>query len=328
MKNYQHTYPSVSVVIPAYNEAKFIAKTLQSLKKQDFDGKMEIIVVDNASTDNTAQIAKKLGAKVVFEGRKGVQYARQTGFEATSGTFIASTDADSILPNHWLRQLVVALNSHDEWVAVGGWFNLNKGFWVAKTALNKLSSQAIFIFKVLSRKSVLIGQNFIVRKEAFVKTEGFTNLTPMNEDLQLAQRLAEIGQVKFMYGAKWKIVTSPRRWSTSFVRATIPYVINAISFGLFNKIVFKNFPDVRLEESKGSLLHKIGYPAVAVLTTIAFLAIPINPVHAKIVPATKRTRAKITAGTKNMGHKINKGFKNGRHQFFEEYSEQKSRFLH
>lgn len=324
----KQNYPPVSVVIPAFNEEKFIEKTLLSLKSQNFEGKLEIIVVDNNSTDDTAKIAKRMGAKVVFENRKGVQFARQAGFRAAHGTFIASTDADCILPPHWLKQLVVALNSNSEWVAVGGWFNLNKGFWVAKTALNNLSSPALFIFRILTHKSILIGQNFIVRKAAFSKTSGFTNLTAMGEDLQFAQKLAVIGEVKFMYGRKWKIITSPRRWSTSFVRATVPYVVNAISFGLFNKIIFKDFPDIRLEESGSSLMHKIGYPTFAILIIIAFLAIPINPVNAKIMPATKRTRIKITAGTKNMGYQINKSFINSRHQVYTEYAEQKSRFLH
>ncbi|HSX19356.1 MAG TPA: glycosyltransferase, partial [Candidatus Saccharimonadales bacterium] len=53
--------PTISVVIPAYNEEKSIVKTLESLKNQTYQGKVEIIVVDNNSTDNTAQIAEKLG---------------------------------------------------------------------------------------------------------------------------------------------------------------------------------------------------------------------------------------------------------------------------
>lgn len=323
----KHNLPFVSVVIPAHNEEKFITKTLKSLKSQNYGGKIEIIVVDNASTDKTAKIAKRFGAKVIFENRKGVQFARQTGFEAAQGVYIASTDADSILPSNWLKQLVKALDSHSNWVAIGGWINLNKGFWVAKVTLNNLSAPAIMIFKIISGKSTLIGQNFIVRKDAFSRTLGFRNLCSMNEDLQLAQRLALIGEVKFMYGTKWKVVASPRRWSSSFVRATIPYIVNAISYGLFNKIVFKNFPDIRIEESNGSLLHKLGYPAFAILIFLAFLVIPIYPANAKIAPATQITREKISASTRNISNKINQSFAYSRQQVIEEYTVQKSRLL-
>ena len=160
----KHNLPFVSVVIPAHNEEKFITKTLQSLKSQNYGGKIEIIVVDNASTDKTAKIAKRFGAKVIFENRKGVQFARQTGFEAAQGVYIASTDADSILPSNWLKQLVKALDSHSNWVAVGGWINLNKGFWVAKVTLNNLSAPAIMIFQNHKWEKCLNWSKFYCKK--------------------------------------------------------------------------------------------------------------------------------------------------------------------
>ena len=59
--------PFVSVVIPAYNEENYLLSCLESIKKQDYAGEYEVIVVDNASTDNTAQIALAWGAKIVYE---------------------------------------------------------------------------------------------------------------------------------------------------------------------------------------------------------------------------------------------------------------------
>ena len=64
--------PYLSVVIPAYNEGRYLVSCLQSLKAQEFDGPSEIIVVDNNSTDDTAAVARANGARVVFEAKRGV----------------------------------------------------------------------------------------------------------------------------------------------------------------------------------------------------------------------------------------------------------------
>ncbi|MHB1711171.1 MAG: glycosyltransferase family A protein, partial [Acidimicrobiales bacterium] len=73
------------MVIPAYNEAGYLAGTLASLVRQDFTGVYEVIVVDNNSTDDTARIAESYGARVVREPRPGVCYARQAGPENRRG---------------------------------------------------------------------------------------------------------------------------------------------------------------------------------------------------------------------------------------------------
>ena len=85
------TKPKVSVVIPAYNEAKSIGKVIANCKA--FCD--EIIVVDDGSTDDTAKIAKNSGAVVIRnEKNLGVTKATQNGFEATQGDIIVTMDAD------------------------------------------------------------------------------------------------------------------------------------------------------------------------------------------------------------------------------------------
>ena len=72
-----------SVVVPCYNESAYIADTINSLRAQRFRGGWEIVVVDNNCTDDTAEIARGLGARVVVEERQGVCSARQRGAEAS-----------------------------------------------------------------------------------------------------------------------------------------------------------------------------------------------------------------------------------------------------
>ena len=99
----------VSVVIPAYNEEALIYRTLESLRKQDYQGDIETIVVDNKSTDGTARVAKALGATVVREERKGYIYALMCGFEHATGEILITTDADFRIYRRHSRQVVPCL---------------------------------------------------------------------------------------------------------------------------------------------------------------------------------------------------------------------------
>jgi len=96
----------ISVVIPAYNEEKYLGRCLRALRNQNYPRSCyEVIVVDNGSTDSTAEIARSCGARVVREGVKGVAWARQRGALAAMGEVIAFTDADTIVLPHWLARI-------------------------------------------------------------------------------------------------------------------------------------------------------------------------------------------------------------------------------
>src|SRR5512140_592392 len=82
--------PRYSVVIPAVDEAVDIGRCLSSLAAQDCRNGYEVIVVDNNSTDQTAEIAREHGARVVFESHPGVCWARQRGTEAARGEIVVS----------------------------------------------------------------------------------------------------------------------------------------------------------------------------------------------------------------------------------------------
>jgi glycosyltransferase involved in cell wall biosynthesis len=95
----------VSVVIPVYNEEKYIKNCLDSLMTQA-EKPDEIIVVDNNCTDNTINIVKKYkNIKVIKEKKQGILYARNAGFNHATGDIIARTDADSITPRFWIKNM-------------------------------------------------------------------------------------------------------------------------------------------------------------------------------------------------------------------------------
>jgi glycosyltransferase involved in cell wall biosynthesis len=87
--------PPVSVVIPAHNEQIYIADAIRSVQSQTCDV-LEVIVVDDGSTDETALVARRLGARVIRQDNRGVSAARNTGIRAAVGTWTAFLDADDI----------------------------------------------------------------------------------------------------------------------------------------------------------------------------------------------------------------------------------------
>lgn len=97
--------PTVSVVIPMYNEAHIIERCLHALLAQR-DQPDEIIVVDNGSTDGCAAIAQLFPlVTVVSEPRKGITFARQAGFDAATCDVIARIDADTLVHPEWIARI-------------------------------------------------------------------------------------------------------------------------------------------------------------------------------------------------------------------------------
>ena len=92
----------VSVVIPAFNEEKYIGKCLKSVVNQIMPAD-EIIVVNNNCTDKTEVIAKKFGARIVKEKVQGMTPARNRGFNSVKYEIIARTDADTVVPKDWIK---------------------------------------------------------------------------------------------------------------------------------------------------------------------------------------------------------------------------------
>ncbi|MDH7477946.1 MAG: glycosyltransferase [Candidatus Bathyarchaeota archaeon] len=99
--------PKISVIVPVKNGAAHIKELLDSLMQIDYDkDKLEIIVVDGNSTDNTREIVSQYPVKLLLEERPGLNAARNTGIKNSSGEIVAFTDADCIIPKNWLSRIV------------------------------------------------------------------------------------------------------------------------------------------------------------------------------------------------------------------------------
>lgn len=96
--------PTVSVVIPCLNDAAALEACLSSLAGQTVSPH-EVVVVDNNSTDSSAEVARRFGARVVFEAEPGIPAAAAAGYDAAAGEIIARCDADCLLPADWVQRI-------------------------------------------------------------------------------------------------------------------------------------------------------------------------------------------------------------------------------
>jgi glycosyltransferase involved in cell wall biosynthesis len=123
----QERKPLISIIIPCYNSARFLEATLDSVFQQSFSD-YEIIVINDGSTDNTAQIIDTFGDKVRTEStpNRGASSARNLGTSLASGEFIQYLDADDLLLPNALEKRITALQQTEADVAYSDWQKLEE----------------------------------------------------------------------------------------------------------------------------------------------------------------------------------------------------------
>jgi len=110
----------ISIVIPTKNNGDILEKCLFSIQNLDYpEDRLEVIIVDGHSADDTVEIAEKCGCKVIFEDKGTISYARDIGVRQAKGKFIAFTDADCVVDRNWIKELMKHF-SNNKVAAVGG----------------------------------------------------------------------------------------------------------------------------------------------------------------------------------------------------------------
>ncbi len=209
-----HGLPFVSVVVPAYNEEDYLLSCLESIKRQDYAAEYEVIVVDNASTDNTARIARDWGAKVVHESKQSPACARQKGAAVAKGKIIAFIDADTRAPVHWLSTIVWRFLCEPKTVVISGPYAYNDAGKVSRImsyagSFVNIITDHLFR-KVLRKGGALWGCNFAVRRSAFWQVGGFdTSIRFYGEEYELSLRLRKAGKAVII--PRLFVLTSARR---------------------------------------------------------------------------------------------------------------------
>jgi glycosyltransferase involved in cell wall biosynthesis len=211
-----HSTLKLSVIVCAYNEEHYVAACLHSLLAQSRLPD-EVILVNNASTDRTAAIARGIpGIIVVDESRKGLVKAREAGRLTATGDVLAYLDADCRAPLQWLERLEQRFLRAPGVVAVTGPYRFYDWDWWGRLLLRGhdfvlAPATQVLVQYVLRIGAILYGGNFAVRREALAKIGGFdTSIEFHGEDTNLARRLSAIGRVRIAHACF--MYTSARRY--------------------------------------------------------------------------------------------------------------------
>ena len=189
------TTPTVSAVIPAYNSEKYVADAIRSVLEQSH-ASVECIVVDDGSTDATAEVVRSFGKAVFYihQANKGVSAARNAGVAAASGEFVAFLDADDAwLPEKTMRQL----DLFSKLAAPG---LVHGAIWFVDEGLNRLrvgpiakDEQALRHAIALEPPGIRVAQTAMLQRSLFEEIGGFDETLSTSADLDLAIRAATRG---------------------------------------------------------------------------------------------------------------------------------------
>lgn len=182
---------SISVVIPARDDAIFLRTCLHALSRQT-RAPDEIIVVDNGSSDDTAEVARAAGARVVFEPEIGILRASAAGFDAAQGEIIARLDADSVPPTDWVERVESMLGEASAPAIVTG-----PGDFYGAGTVTRWLGRVVYIggyFWAVGRllgHPPIFGSNFAMHREvwASVRSRVHRTVRRVHDDLDLAIQL-------------------------------------------------------------------------------------------------------------------------------------------
>jgi glycosyltransferase involved in cell wall biosynthesis len=239
----------LSIIVPAYNEQDYLPACLEHLlaevRRCPDPSEVEILVVDNASIDATAEVARRVpGVRVIHEPNKGLTKARQAGLEAAAGELIGYVDADTRMPPGWIAQVLRTFERYPHVVCVSGpYIYYDAKHWqraMVRLYWILLASPAYWMTRYM-----VVGGNFAARRSALEQIGGFdTEIAFYGEDTNIARRLHAAGKVKF--SLRLPMRTSSRRLQEEGMTVMAgKYVANFLSEVVLKRPVTRAYRDIR-----------------------------------------------------------------------------------
>ncbi len=208
----QSDKPLASIVIPAFNEEKYLLETIRWLSQINTQYPIEIILVDNNSNDATKKIAMSYWLKVVSEMKKWTSYARQTWLEFAKGEYIFCTDADTLVPTLWIEKSIQYFQEDTGLVFLAGPVYFEWAHW-SFIYLRKILS----IFRKCVNKSpplLIFWANSIFKKDIAIKVGWYTAGMNLGEDKIIASKIWKFWKILVTTDTQIAVSTSWRRFST------------------------------------------------------------------------------------------------------------------
>ena len=236
----------LSVIVCAHNEARFLPACLHSLLAQTRVPD-EIVVVNNASTDETRAVAQIPYVYVVDEPRKGLVVARETGRRAATGDILVYLDADCRAPLAWLERVERRFLRAPTLIALSGPYRYYDWDWWGRLLIRAYDytlapATQLLVKYVLRIGTIFYGGNFAVRSEALAAPIGGfdTSIEFHGEDTNLGRRLLAIGRVEMFHDCY--LYTSARRY-------------NAMGKGAVFRLYVRNFTSELLHHRPRDTSH-------------------------------------------------------------------------
>ena len=190
--------PRVSVVIPTYNREHTVERAIKSVLDQTYRN-FELIVVDDASSDNTEIIVKKLAAEdkriryIRHENNLGVTSGRNTGIHHARGYYLTFLDDDDQMLSHKLESETTILDNHKELIIC------TTGFSFIRSSTGELLKKVKFEQRIIDQKTALRGNcmttnDFTVVREAALKIGGYDVSQPARDDYDFWIRITSQGK--------------------------------------------------------------------------------------------------------------------------------------
>ena len=237
---------TISVIVCAHNEERFIARCLHSVLAQTRLPD-EIILINNASTDGTGAVAASIpGVRVVDEPRKGLVVARERGRQEARADLLVYIDADCRAPLTWLERVAGRFEEDEDLIALSGNYRFYDWDWWGRTLVRAYDltlgpATHVLVKYILRIGVVFYGGNFAVRRDALDRINGFdTTIEFHGEDTNLGRRLSRIGNVELRYDCF--LYTSARRY-------------NAMGKGAVFRLYVRNFVSELLHHRPKDTVH-------------------------------------------------------------------------
>ncbi len=216
LEKFYSTTPQVSIIIPAYNEEACILKTLSSLSASNTGRTIEIIVVDNNSTDKTGKLSIASGATCIAEPAQGITNARNAGLQIAKGDYILNADADTIYPEAWIDLMIAPLEDRNIALTYGNFSFVpaSERSRLAYSVYEHVSDFSRWLNEKFREEAVNVyGFNSAFRRSDGLAVDGFNHPAGTNEDGWLAIKLRNRFNTKLhkVTASAARVWTSDRR---------------------------------------------------------------------------------------------------------------------
>jgi len=240
----QTSRPTISLIIPAYNEQDYLPACLDAVMAHIAGKAIEVIVVDNNSTDRTKEVVAQYPAVTyVFEPEKGITRARQCGYRAAKGEILAYVDADTRPPAGWIDQIWEQFGADAQLACLSGPYS----FYDLSGIRNKVSTGWFVLAQPMYKMTgyMMVGGNFAIRRSVLDAMGGFDSTIEFyGEDVDIGKRASQHGRV--LFSRHFVMPTSARRMKhQGFARTAGIYLSNYLSIMLRGRPSHNDYLDVR-----------------------------------------------------------------------------------